>query len=482
MFKSKSRRVQRLVRDAQRAIGALIDEATGDGGFRERETATLVIGNELERMHLEQALAEMASGYAEELRINHHHDKYGSQAENDIIYKRHQPGTATYHSLCGPLRVRRHTYRYKRIRNGPTVVPLELEAGLMHGMTQSFARSVALGYAKGPMRSYQEDMEAAFRRPPPRATLERKAKALGRAAKHANFFIEPVIRAEEQVPAGASVIVLGLDRTSVPMEEDAPGRKRCRRKKPRIRKKPKPIEVNWRMDYIGTVSFLDKAGEVLVTRKYRVQGEARPYEIVSPMLDDVTHALSQQPSLEVSVVQDGAMELWNNLRESLRAEESVTSWHEVLDWYHMDERLSRCLQLIESNADQRHQLRRQWHADLLRSDRAVDRILSRLNEQVRLISSEDAEELRQHLRYFTKRKSLMCYARMKRKRLPIGSGVTEGACKSLIAARAKRSGQRWRSAGLGAVLHLRAIHQSDRFDPFWLRFADRYRASRVSVA
>ncbi|MEO1484012.1 MAG: hypothetical protein AAFU77_18015, partial [Myxococcota bacterium] len=63
--------------------------------------------------------------------------------------------------------------------------------------------------------------------------------------------------------------------------------------------------------------------------------------------------------------------------------------------------------------------------------------------------------------------------------LPIGSGVVEGACKSLVQGRAKRSGQRWSQRGLTATLHLRAIDESDRFDRYWAIFAQRYKATSM---
>jgi len=53
----------------------------------------------------------------------------------------------------------------------------------------------------------------------------------------------------------------------------------------------------------------------------------------------------------------------------------------------------------------------------------------------------------------------------------MGSGVTEGACKSLITRRTKRSGQRWRERGIEAVLALRSIVHSDRWPRFWRSFA-----------
>ncbi len=66
------------------------------------------------------------------------------------------------------------------------------------------------------------------------------------------------------------------------------------------------------------------------------------------------------------------------------------------------------------------------------------------------------------------------YARLTRLGLHVGSGVTEGACKSLINMRAKRSGQRWHKPGISAVLTLRSLVASERFDAFWTRFSRRY--------
>ena len=69
----------------------------------------------------------------------------------------------------------------------------------------------------------------------------------------------------------------------------------------------------------------------------------------------------------------------------------------------------------------------------------------------------------------------MHYARLLDAGLPIGSGATEGACKSVIQKRANSGGQRWRPAGLAAVLTLRAVHLSERLPRFWANFAATYR-------
>jgi len=58
--------------------------------------------------------------------------------------------------------------------------------------------------------------------------------------------------------------------------------------------------------------------------------------------------------------------------------------------------------------------------------------------------------------------------------LPIGSGVTEAACKTLVKMRLCRSGAKWREQGAAMVLSLRALsYTPGRWQQFWAKL-DRY--------
>ncbi|MBA2447373.1 MAG: hypothetical protein H0V51_05035, partial [Chloroflexi bacterium] len=78
-----------------------------------------------------------------------------------------------------------------------------------------------------------------------------------------------------------------------------------------------------------------------------------------------------------------------------------------------------------------------------------------------------AEEVRKALGYFTTHAARMDYPRFLACQLPIGSGAVEGACKTLVQARAKRAGMRWSQAGVQPVVSLRALHRSGRWEHFW---------------
>ncbi len=77
--------------------------------------------------------------------------------------------------------------------------------------------------------------------------------------------------------------------------------------------------------------------------------------------------------------------------------------------------------------------------------------------------------------YFRKNRSRMRYRDYTDEGYPIGSGMVEAACKTLVAQRLKRSGMAWSDEGAQAILTPRAWAQSDRFDDAWALLAATYR-------
>ena len=71
-----------------------------------------------------------------------------------------------------------------------------------------------------------------------------------------------------------------------------------------------------------------------------------------------------------------------------------------------------------------------------------------------------------------KHKQRMNYSYHAVRRQPIGSGVTEAACKVLIKQRFCKSGSRWKEQGASAVLSIRALKlTAGRWNAFWKRIS-----------
>jgi ribosomal protein L34E len=86
-------------------------------------------------------------------------------------------------------------------------------------------------------------------------------------------------------------------------------------------------------------------------------------------------------------------------------------------------------------------------------------------------SARQKRELQNAKDYFTMNRDRMRYPEFLAQHLPIGSGVVEATCRSLVCQRTKDAGMRWTRAGAQAVLNLRCLHLShpDRWHSFFAR-------------
>jgi hypothetical protein len=82
-------------------------------------------------------------------------------------------------------------------------------------------------------------------------------------------------------------------------------------------------------------------------------------------------------------------------------------------------------------------------------------------------TAEAAEAIRVATGYFTTHAARMDYPRFVARQFPVGSGAVESACKVLVAARTKGAGMRWSPAGAQALVTLRAVQRSGRWERFW---------------
>ena len=98
------------------------------------------------------------------------------------------------------------------------------------------------------------------------------------------------------------------------------------------------------------------------------------------------------------------------------------------------------------------------------------------------MQSYQREELEKELTYFRNQRWRMRYAQYRRANLPVGSGVVEAACKTLMTQRLlKRSGMQWGMAGGQAILTFRSVIQSGRWERAWSLVGNDFRKSMQVV-
>jgi hypothetical protein len=220
----------------------------------------------------------------------------------------------------------------------------------------------------------------------------------------------------------------------------------------------------------------DRRGEPLLIYRYAADAASEPEQIAKRISADVAWAAAGAPEVAVHCVQDGAKEL-RVLPETLRRRlPANTVVRELVDFEHVAGYLDAVVDATQPAGDP-HDWKAWYRYELLRDDRAIDRIWRKLRELGRRLPRENGAArtaVAEALSYIRKRKPKMRYATHYAKNLPIGSGVTENTCWTMQD-RVKRPGQSWESAGLRAILVLRSLVESDRWTHAWPAFAATHR-------
>jgi hypothetical protein len=370
----------------------------------------------------------------------------------------------TYNSAVGPVRVERSLYRHPS--GGRSVCPLEMEAGIIEGYwTPLAAKQASWAMAHLTPKESEDLFDMLGNMMPSKSSLDRLPKALNSRWEAHRLSFEAALRQEESVPAEAASIGVSLDGVMVPMKD---GDRKGKRQQAKTQGKSPSGPAGCQEVGCGTISFYDRDGERLLTRRMGRMPEPHKATLKHQLNAEIMSALIERPGLQVVKLADGAPDNWTYLSETLPFGD------ECLDFYHASDHLSNALSWAYGEGTAAYHKRFETLRGVLRDDpQGPDKViqaLCRLRRQYRR-----RQAIHKAVAYFREHRHRMPYARLRSQHLPIGSGVVEAACKTLAAQRLKRSGMRWRQTGGQAILTLRSLCQSDRFERAWALLAATYK-------
>jgi hypothetical protein len=370
----------------------------------------------------------------------------------------------TYTSAAGPVRVARSLYR--RPQSGHALCPLELRAGLIEGSwTPLAAKQATWVVAHLTPKEGEELFELLGNMTPSKSTLDRLPKALsGHWEAHRPHF-EATLRHQEAIPDEAVAMAVSLDGVMAPMKD---GQRQAKRQQARAKGQAPSGPAGYQEVGCATVSYYDRYGERLCTRRMARMPEGNKATLKSQLTAEVMGALVRRPDLRVIKVADGAPDNWSYLAETLPVGE------EVLDFYHAATHLGEALGAAYGASTPQYQERMKTLSEVLRdAPEGVDTVIGALCRLRTRYPRRQA--IHKALAYFREHRHRMDYSALRAQHLPIGSGVVEAACKTLVSQRLKRSGMRWRPAGGQAILTFRALCQSERFERAWSLLGETYK-------
>ena len=394
--------------------------------------------------------------------------------EGRTLKRLKQPHDRRYVSIFGELSIGRYVYGTRETQKHE-VVPLDALLNLPDNefsyLLQDWDQNLCV---KGPYGEARESVQKMLGLSQSVGTLEQMNLEM---AKQVDSFFQslPTPPAEEQGP----IVVVTSDNKGVPMRKDEPAKSGRRKKGEKAKKK--------RMACVGAVytikPFVRTADDVVDEVMRKKASENRPVpqhkqvraELTRP-IDGVevngkqrifawfkqqVQALNPQLKKTVVCVMDGERALWKMLAAWL------TGVICILDIFHVLERVWDAAHCFHpEGSDEAREFVNQRLRRILQGD--VGRVIGGLKQMATKQNLRGAKlkQLRAAIGYLHNNRRFMHYDQYLAAGYPIGSGVAEGACRHLVKDRMERTGMRWRVNSAQAMLDLRAVHASDKWEEF----------------
>jgi hypothetical protein len=240
-------------------------------------------------------------------------------------------------------------------------------------------------------------------------------------------------------------------------------------------------QPGWRQSMAGTLALYDRNGQRLETLYAGAGPGDTPPEgkaVFFKRMDSLIEKLRQSyPQARVVGLSDGASDLQSYLAD--RCDEHL------LDYHHAAEYLSKASAAFNAEGADDNEQAQAWahqQREILRDKtggalEVLATLRRRLGHAAALkgdlklpaMSKAQQEAVQSAETYFVNHIGSMDYAGWQQRKLPIGSGVTEAACKTLIKQRMCQSGMRWSIKASDALITLRALYLTpSHWDHFWL--------------
>lgn len=422
------------------------------GSFEQAEKVIKKLVGELEVTLVQEALSQ----YDIDVPIIEYEGKiYHQVLRKDKIYT----------CSAGKVTVERSLYR----ADGQCICPLELQAGIIEDFwTPSAAR---LGcYVTAHLSPYQgEKLFQEFGHlQPSKSSLTRLSTQIGEKWDEERHQLEQALCQDIVIPEEAVTVSASLDGIMISLNKKTengyqppelgndPSEKE---KKDYEEKKEKAF---YREASCAAINFYDKDGERLSTLRFGRMPEGGKKTLKTLIQEAMKTIVSEQPEINLIKIADGAVDNWRFLSDTLFPGQGI----ELLDYFHASDHLNDAFEAAYGKGSSKAVSQYNKYKILLKIEvGGIEKVINTLRYLSK--NNPNNEKLVTELNYFRNNRHRMGYAQAIEANYPIGSGVTEATCKTLVTQRMKCAGMRWNINGGQGVLTARSLIQSEKFDKGW---------------
>lgn len=381
-----------------------------------------------------------------------------------IRHRRKGRSNKEYLSLAGPIKVERTVYVPRGGSGGRSVALVDLSVGMVGGWTP-LAAEVASRYLEAVTPRKAAVLLAQHGGMTPSAAhLDRLPKAFNDLWEPRRVELEQIVRDNDEWPEDKQVAAIAFSLDGIML-----GMKGA----PRSGTSEGPH--GHREAYCATVFLLDAEGERVKTLRYGRAPESKKVTLHQWLDAELKAARARYPGRPFYVVADGAEENWRIVGElALSVGVKIVR---ALDFFHLAEHLSDALKArYGARSGKVKAILKRWTELLKTNPHGPRRVIKELGGMVEGAPNEEARNsLERELAYVRRhhKNKMLRYAWLREQNLPIGSGIQEAACRTLVAERLKLSGMTWAHPGAQGVLTLRSLEQSGRLGPAWEALLDK---------
>ena len=233
-------------------------------------------------------------------------------------------------------------------------------------------------------------------------------------------------------------------------------------------------EEDYHEGVTATLSVFDRRGRRLGTVYLGRMPEPGQATLTAQLTALLRAVLSvwEGPTPRLAYVTDGGWHPSDYYRRVLRKMEDPRrpgqklAWERILDLYHAYGYVTQLAEALFGDSKVGRAWARRMRRLLREGPRGASRVLQAAAWQSnqRTLTAKRWKAYDKAHGYLQRHGRFMDYANYRRRGLPVGSGVTEAACKTVFTQRLKRSGMRWGREGGQVILDLRVLLLSGVWD------------------
>lgn len=385
----------------------------------------------------------------------------------------------TYQTMFGEIVIERSVYQ--QAGRGRLRIPMDLRLGIAEGaytpkLTRVLTRGVAVMTEEDAAEFVGELGLAAVSS----STFHRVSRAVAARYEAKRSVIEVAIREQDIIPDTAVTVQVGIDGVMVPQDGE--------HAMPRGRKSESPEPPRhgvvgmgpaehdgmtgraWHEASVATLGFFNDQGVRLKTIYLARMPEPNKATTVASLEEELLAVLRERPDLNIVFASDGAAAQWSALEgiKSRLPKDLTGHTMDLVDGFHVAEYIQEAAEAIEGpSSPEARILAATWRETLKEQDNGADWVLRSMRARLPSVEFKTRQkQLAGAIQYIANQNEAgrMSYAEARRRNYPIGTGITEAACKTIVGTRMKRAGSRFSQHGGQTVMTFRAAVLSGRFE------------------